>query len=108
MWSFSSKAFGVDWQISSVLAVERSDPEIIAAEFDAANPVQSTTRGLPISEREAEVLEHLALGLSNQEVADALFISIRTVTTHVSHIMTKLEARNRTEAAALWLQRKPL
>ncbi len=49
--------------------------------------------------REAEVLRLLADGLTDREIAAALTISLRTVTTHVSGILHKLGARNRAEAA---------
>jgi NarL family two-component system response regulator LiaR len=53
----------------------------------------------PLSEREAEVLALVARGLSNQEIADRLFISEKTVRTHVSNILGKLHLANRTQAA---------
>jgi LuxR family maltose regulon positive regulatory protein len=54
----------------------------------------------PLSERELEVLRHVAEGLSNQEVADKLFISAGTVKRHVSNIYQKLDVHNRTRASA--------
>ena len=53
-----------------------------------------------LSEREVEVLRLIAAGKSNQEIADALVISLNTVLHHVSHILDKTGAANRTEAAA--------
>ncbi|MBF0688247.1 MAG: response regulator transcription factor [Cellulomonas sp.] len=53
---------------------------------------------VPLTEREHDVLRHLALGRSNPQVADALFIAPATVRTHVLSILRKLGARNRTEA----------
>jgi NarL family two-component system response regulator LiaR len=53
----------------------------------------------PLSERELDVLRHLAHGLSNQQIGDELFISERTVRTHVSNILAKLHLANRTQAA---------
>ena len=47
--------------------------------------------------REREVLQLIAEGLSNQKIADELFISVKTVEAHKAHIMTKLHARNRTD-----------
>ena len=53
---------------------------------------------LGISERELEVLELLAEGYSNRQIADRLYISVNTVKTHVSSILGKLGARRRTQA----------
>jgi LuxR family maltose regulon positive regulatory protein len=50
--------------------------------------------------RELEVLAMLALGQSNQNIAGRLFISLDTVKKHVSHVLGKLGAANRTEAVA--------
>lgn len=53
---------------------------------------------LGISEREIEVLELLAEGYSNRQIADRLYISIHTVKTHVSNLLGKLDAERRTQA----------
>ena len=57
-------------------------------------------KSLGISRREYEVLEQIAAGLSNQDIADRLFVSPSTVKTHVSNILAKLDASRRTEAIA--------
>lgn len=54
----------------------------------------------PLSERELEVLELVANGLTNQEIAAKLFISVGTVKTHVHNVCGKLAANSRTQAAA--------
>jgi DNA-binding NarL/FixJ family response regulator len=54
-----------------------------------------------LSKREREVFELLAAGRSNRDIADALFISEVTVKVHVRHILEKLGAKSRTEAAVL-------
>jgi NarL family two-component system response regulator LiaR len=53
---------------------------------------------LGISKRELEVLELIAQGMSNREIADKLFVSPHTVKTHSSNLFVKLNARRRTEA----------
>lgn len=58
----------------------------------------SELQRLGISKREYEVLELIAQGLSNQEIAEKLFISLNTVKTHSSNLFMKLEARRRTQA----------
>lgn len=54
-----------------------------------------------LTEREAEVLALLAEGRTNAEIGDVLFMSPKTASVHVSHIIAKLGAANRTEAAAI-------
>lgn len=61
---------------------------------------EQAVRKLGISKREFEVLELVAAGLSNQDIADRLFVSTSTVKTHVSNIFAKLNAGRRTEAIA--------
>ncbi len=51
-----------------------------------------------ISERELEVLQMMAEGNSNREIADALFVSENTIKTHISNLFLKIEAKRRTEA----------
>ncbi len=57
-----------------------------------------------LSPRELDVLRLLATGKSNREIAEALFISLSTVATHVRNILTKTGCANRTEAAAFALR----
>lgn len=56
------------------------------------------TGPLRVSRREVEVLQLLAQGLTNGQIAARLSVSQRTIDHHVSHILTKLDAKNRTEA----------
>ncbi|PXY87991.1 response regulator [Bifidobacterium asteroides] len=51
-----------------------------------------------LTDRELQVLVHIAQGLSNQEIADNLGISLPTVKTHVTHILQKINARDRVQA----------
>jgi LuxR family maltose regulon positive regulatory protein len=55
----------------------------------------------PLTSREREVLELLAAGYSNQQIADRLFVSLATVKKHVGSVLEKLGAANRTQAGAL-------
>lgn len=59
----------------------------------------------PLTEREVEVLKQVAQGHSNQQIADDLFLSERTVRAHVSHILDKLHLANRTQAALYALRK---
>lgn len=57
-----------------------------------------------LSQREREILQMLADGSSNKEVAESLVVSVETVKTHVKHILAKLEAEHRTEAVAIGIR----
>ena len=59
-----------------------------------------------LTEREMEILLLLACGLTNQEIADRLFIALKTVKTHVSNILAKLEVHDRTQAVIYAFQHK--
>ena len=61
--------------------------------------MRSTATAEPLSEREREVLVLLAQGASNKDMAEKLFITEGTVKNHVSNILAKLQAENRTQAA---------
>ena len=56
---------------------------------------------LGITKRELEILELIATGLSNREIAEKLFVSENTVKTHSSHLFDKLSAKRRTQAVQL-------
>lgn len=66
----------------------------------AATAAPSRQPTTPLSDREEEVLHAVARGLTNQDIADALFISLSTVKTHVAALQLKLSMRNRVELAA--------
>ncbi len=67
-------------------------------QFFAASPAVQTTAFPELSEREREILELIARGLSNQQIVDRLVISPKTVRNHVSNIFGKMQVRDRAEA----------
>lgn len=77
------------------------------ARLDLASPEAESTEAesleetLGLTPREAEVLTLIARGYANREIAATLVISIKTASVHVSHILGKLGAANRLEAAAI-------
>ena len=75
--------------------LDLSDPPAPAAA--EADPL----RALGISAREAEVLRLLALGRTNRQIANELYISEKTASVHVSHLLRKLGVANRIEASAI-------
>ena len=61
-------------------------------------PKEDVLKQVGISKREYEVLELMAKGNSNQEIADKLFVSVNTVKTHSSNLFVKLDVKRRTQA----------
>jgi DNA-binding NarL/FixJ family response regulator len=62
---------------------------------------------VPLTQRETQVLRHVALGLSNKEIGRSLEISVETVKEHVQNILRKIAVSDRTQAA-VWAVRKGL
>jgi LuxR family maltose regulon positive regulatory protein len=71
----------------------------LARAFEQAAPI-GTSVGEPLSDREFQVLQLLAAGRQNREIADELSVTLDTVKKHITHILEKLGATNRTEATA--------
>ena len=84
-------------EVSSIL--ENAHDESLARASGFPMPAQRQSRRLKLSSREQEVLGLIAQGLTNKEIATALFVSEATAKVHVSHILEKLGVRSRTEAA---------
>ena len=76
-----------------------ADVPVPQAEVSAAPDPRAAARALGLSAREIEVLELVAAGLSNGEIADRLFITRKTASVHVTHILDKLGVDNRVGAA---------
>jgi DNA-binding NarL/FixJ family response regulator len=70
--------------------------------FRASDEAQDLS--LKLTEREAEILDYLAKGYANKEIADKLQVSVPTVRTHLRSIYEKLHVHSRTEAVAKYLK----
>jgi len=111
--SYVREAFGAG--ASGYVLKEAADEEVVSAVREIANggryvhpslgarmvAAEATERAAaeadPLSEREREVLRLLALGHTNQEIAQELYISVRTAESHRAHIMQKLRLSTRAE-----------
>ena len=80
-------------------------PTLGAALLADDSPARLSGPGGELSEREEEVLRSVALGLTNEEIAAELFVSVRTVETHRAHIHQKLGVQNRADLVRLARQR---
>lgn len=74
------------------------EKEIYIRHNDTFTVNESMIRELQISKRELEILHLLAKGLSNDEIAEQLFVSLSTIKTHNQRIFDKLDVRRRTQA----------
>jgi DNA-binding NarL/FixJ family response regulator len=89
--------------VEAVLGAGAGDPRIPASMAGRVlNEVDAGAMGAieDLSPREREVLELMAPGRRNREIAERLFLSEATIKTHVRHLLEKLRLRNRAEAAA--------
>src|SRR4030095_862007 len=87
-------------------AQKRSAVEKITSPIPESKIDYEQLKKTGLTQREHEVLVKMAEGLSNQEIAGALFLSENTIKTHVSNILFKLDARRRTQAVQIAKQLK--
>jgi DNA-binding CsgD family transcriptional regulator/tetratricopeptide (TPR) repeat protein len=83
------------------LLAQRARLELASAEPELPEGKQGLEEILGLTPREAEVLTLVSRGYTNREIAATLVISVKTASVHVSHILRKLDAPNRLEAAAI-------
>ena len=83
------------------LLAERARLELAPQEAESPDRRRGLETTLGLTPREAEVLTLVARGYTNREIAAELVISVRTAGVHVSHILRKLGAPDRLEAAAI-------
>ncbi len=86
------------------VTLTRRKPAVIVKEVPVAGPFvrdDEQVRKLGVTPRELEILELIASGLSNREIAGRLCVSENTVKTHSSRLFDKLGARRRTQAAQI-------
>jgi DNA-binding CsgD family transcriptional regulator len=106
--TLGDEAFHAAWAAGRKMTVSEALAPILAHLFpDESGPEtprqSEATPAFGLSPREREVLRLVAQGKSNQEIADALFISLPTTKVHVHAILTKLNLESRTAAAAFAL-----
>lgn len=91
------------------LAIKLAKPKTVIVEKEVLKEVRVANRDinekaieeLGLSKREMEVLQLMSEGLSNQEIADRLFVSLNTVKTHCSRLFEKMDVKRRTQAVEL-------
>jgi DNA-binding CsgD family transcriptional regulator len=76
----------------------------LRAPISGSGKPRGSARALGLSEREVDVLELLAVGMTDRDIGVRLFITEKTASHHVSHILAKLTVRRRGEAAAIAYQ----
>ncbi len=84
---------GTVWNLKKTLPVAPAAPTLTPE-----RPKSAVLQQLGITPRELEVLEWMARGLSNQEIAAQMFVSLNTVKTHASNVFAKLGVQRRTQA----------
>jgi DNA-binding NarL/FixJ family response regulator len=102
---FLLKRASADQVISAVHTVARGDslvfPESIRQLVGQHKPERIRYEGPALTPREAEVLSLIAQGLTNAEIAERLVLGVETIRTHVSGLLGKLGARDRTQAVVI-------
>ena len=104
------KTVALDELLEAIRSVARGEsvlPPAIASVVvrHLAGQLPGESKASPLSDRELEVLELAAQGLTNREIAKRLYISVRTVEAHLTHVYNKLGVASRTQAVVSAIQR---
>jgi predicted ATPase/DNA-binding CsgD family transcriptional regulator len=102
-----SEAFDQAWTTGYRYSIAQAIDDALA--FSASEPASESAPGsssVRLTRREREVLRRIVEGKTDQLIADELFVSYRTITTHVTNILNKLGANTRTEAATIAIRDK--
>jgi ATP/maltotriose-dependent transcriptional regulator MalT len=91
----------VSFETTTFMSLVRSLDPALAETLGLKSPIRGMGDAEPLTPREQEVLELVSQGLTNRQIARTLWIAESTVKVHVHHVLEKLGARSRTEAAAL-------
>ncbi|MBK6015233.1 response regulator transcription factor [Streptomyces sp. MBT53] len=92
---------------TSTAPVSRSSSENLSQLQPNVGQLASDRSRFQLSAREAEIMDHIASGMTNQQIAATCFISEKTVKNHINRIFAKLHSTSRSEAAAKWLGTAP-
>ncbi|MFF7448767.1 MULTISPECIES: response regulator [unclassified Streptomyces] len=95
--AYESSAVHPKYPLNSAEGLSRMQPDV----------GQSSKSRYQLSTREAEIMDLIASGMNNQQIAATCFISEKTVKNHINRIFAKLHSTNRAEAAAKWLGTAP-
>ena len=93
-------ALGI-WLAFNIRGAKQRQTNIEAPYTDNGLVLSKASYQFNLSRRELEVLHLMAGGLSNQEIADRLFVSLNTVKTHIVQIFSKMDVKRRTQAVDL-------
>lgn len=95
---FSALGIWLGLKLTKTKEVVREVPVLVTGPFTRN---ETRVAELGITPRELEILEAIAAGRSNREIAEGLFVSENTVKTHTANLFEKLQARRRTQAVQL-------
>src|SRR5262249_47022101 len=102
-WEIAARMGAGPLRDSAVRLSRRARVPIKPSDGRGVESGRAAGRLAQLTDRELEVLRHVASGKSNAEIATTLFMSPKTVSVHVSHILAKLDATSRTQATAVAL-----
>ncbi|MGH2599477.1 MAG: tetratricopeptide repeat protein [Dehalococcoidia bacterium] len=103
--AMGTSAYDAEWTIGQAMTLDEaialaSSVEVIAAKHEPRSTIRPASVDHGLTARELDVLCRTVQGLTDQQIADTLFISRRTATTHAVNIRNKLDVDNRAAAAA--------